>query len=653
MIPFRRAPSFAGVLLPVLAVVAWSSSDAQPALPLLLEMEGEADDDKFGSSVSFAGDVNNDGYDDWVVGSLGWGANEQGRFYLYLGGSQPDSIPDLIVDGESEYGAMGRTVAGVGDVNGDGYCDYAVTEIIDVYPHRVDLVRLYLGGDVVDGVCDLILAEPMPFCFTYGHAISHGDINHDTYDDVIVGAFEYDEAIWDGTSTGLTETILTDTTASWVPDGLCDYCLIPNVNTTLFGHWPYRLIVSNTETTITVAPGTPLTFDAETGDPYSVRDYRTGAVYVYLGGAPMDSIADLEVHGRQWGSFFGYAVAGAGDVNGDSYGDFVVGAYEEDQGFDDAGSAYLYLGGPDVGACGQPHMVINGGGEGVFLGMAVSGIGDFTGDGFCDFAVSVPRWQNEEPGDVQLYYGGETLDTLPDLIVAEGGDLGTREVCGADVNGDLCSDVVIGVPHDGDGTVLLYWGGESPDDVPDAVLGGEPGGYDFGNCVACAGDVDADGDCDVLVGTYDGHIGTPPPYNGKAFLFAGGSPTPALSEPPLPGRLSLRAFPNPFSSAVSIAISTFGVPADAAATSPDRSTGPVPTGSQPRAEIVIVDLKGRVVHEDLVGRSPRGCSEERKASGSTVGEIIWTPDASIGCGVYVVRAGSGDAVASKKVVRVK
>jgi hypothetical protein len=650
MVSFARFLNPLVVLLPILTVVPGSPAEAQPTLPLLFEMEGESDDDNFGASVSSAGDVNNDGYDDWVIGADGCGADGQGRFYLYLGGSPVDSIPDLIVNGSTEHGGLGRTVASVGDVDGDGYDDFAVTDAIYPNARELDVVRLYLGADTIDGGCDLVLAEPMPFCFAYGHSISHGDFNGDGRDDILIGAFEYDEELSHGVSTDLTETTLTDSTASWESDELCGYCLIPNVNTTLFGHWPYRSIVSNTGTTITVAPGMPLTYDAETGDPYSVRDYRTGAAYVYLGGSPMDSIADLEIHGRQSGSFFGYAVAGVGDVNGDSYGDFMVGAYEEDEGFDDSGTAYLYLGGADIGACGQPHVVVNGGSAGDFLGFSVAGTGDMNGDGFCDFAISVPRLLDEKHGEVLLYYGGWGPDSIPDMSIGGWEHAVTTLVGGGDVNGDFCSDLAVGVPHDGDGKVFLYWGGESPDDVADAVLVGDPGGYGFGNSVACAGDVDRDGDCDVLVGTYDAHAGNPPPYNGKAFLFAGGSPTGVKSGPPLPNSLELEAFPSPFSGSLTVVISGSAASLTPNGIGRNDTENRALAAIHGQAAIDIVDLKGRVVHKDLLRRSAWVRPEDGNASWSVLGETKWIPEETVGSGLYVVRASIGGRATTKRVV---
>ena len=78
---------------------------------------------------------------------------------------------------------------------------------------------------------------------------------------------------------------------------------------------------------------------------------------------------------------------------------------------------------------------------------------------------------------------------------------------------------MVDAPHEGDGRVYLYRGGRVVDQLPDAIMEGEAGGYQFGHSLALAGTLDAGRRAGVLIGTYDSHVGDPPPYSGKAFLY--------------------------------------------------------------------------------------------------------------------------------------
>ncbi len=86
---------------------------------------------KFGWDVAYAGDINNDGIDDLIVGAPG-ALNNRGRAYLFYGGNIPDgisiasTIADRILDGPTANGFYGTSVAGIGDINKDGYGDVLV-----------------------------------------------------------------------------------------------------------------------------------------------------------------------------------------------------------------------------------------------------------------------------------------------------------------------------------------------------------------------------------------------------------------------------------------------------------------------------------------------------------------------------------------------
>jgi hypothetical protein len=90
-----------------------------------ITMTGDSVNQKFGYSVSTAGDVNGDGYADVIVGAPGYLSNT-GRAYIYYGGPSMNNIADVILTGEAADNYFGHSVSTAGDVNGDGYADVIV-----------------------------------------------------------------------------------------------------------------------------------------------------------------------------------------------------------------------------------------------------------------------------------------------------------------------------------------------------------------------------------------------------------------------------------------------------------------------------------------------------------------------------------------------
>ena len=137
----------------------------------------------FGQSVSCAGDVNNDGYNDLIVGAPHDDYDAHGRVYIYFGGEDMDNIEDVFMEGEDHFDMFGESVDCAGDVNNDGFDD-----IIVGAPQmlaEIDIGKAYLiyGGDVIGFVnSEVFLGDTTKHA--YGRWVSGlGDTNGNGFDD--------------------------------------------------------------------------------------------------------------------------------------------------------------------------------------------------------------------------------------------------------------------------------------------------------------------------------------------------------------------------------------------------------------------------------------------------------------------------------------
>lgn len=250
-----------------------------------------------------------------------------------------------------------------------------------------------------------------------------------------------------------------------------------------------------------------------------------GRVFLYLGSAQGPALAPTPLTTSESNTAFGYALASAGDLNGDGFGDLVVGAPYV--GFD-VGSAYVFLGGargPTMGA------VLNhpGGARGIF-GSAL-GSGDFNGDGLTDLVVGAP-FADDSRGRAYVYLGrqGAAPNTPAQSLSRPDSDrthFGHSVAGVGDVNRDGYEDLIVGNPDDAlvampapdeyTGEAHFYLGGAGAEPVRLTVsITGPETGRGFGWVVRGVGDLNGDRHADVAVTAFN--LGNP---DGQVYLFRG------------------------------------------------------------------------------------------------------------------------------------
>lgn len=348
---------------------------------LLHRFDGELPNYGIGFSVAGAGDFNNDGFDDLMIGvpaaSPGglYGALQRaGSVYIYSGltGTELHRF-----DGELASDSLGTVVACAGDVNGDGIDDVimgATWTTIAGIP-RNGTVWVYSGGT---GALLYRFDGPGEYSRMGMAVAGAGDINLDGFDDFILSTpgLEINGLPAAGRAmvySGATGTVL------WQFDG---------TSAAAYLGWSVDTAGDVNQ------DGIP---DVILGAPGSTYGSDIGAAFVYSGatGALLYQFDGDTVQGQM-----GAAVAGVGDVDGDTVDDLLVGAYRNNSGdLWDAGSVFLYS-----GATGNLLQRIDGIRWRANMGQSVAGVGDLNGDGLSEFLVGAPASSSTSiAGEVFVY----------------------------------------------------------------------------------------------------------------------------------------------------------------------------------------------------------------------------------------------------------
>ena len=467
--------------------------------------------DQSGFSVSWAGDVNGDGFDDVIVGAplaedAGDGINE-GESYVVFGKASWAGTPSLdlaALDGTNgfrltgddgfdfSWDRAGSSVSSAGDVNGDGFADLIVGAPSADPPAGGD----YEGASYVvfgkanwagtpsldvatlDGSNGFSLTGAGFFDVSGFSVSSAGDVNGDGFDDLIIGA--------------------------------------PQIRFDPYG-----------------SGGTYVVFGKESWAGTPSLDLTT-----------LDGTDGFRLPGTRNAAANGFSVSSAGDVNGDGFDDLIVGepTVFVPYGEPEDPNSYVVFGKADWAGTPSFDLTTLDGTNGFRLedsGRSVSSAGDVNGDGFADVVIgtAVVFGKASWAGTPSLSPGA--LDGTNGFLVTGAETSGFNRIAtsAGDVNGDGFDDLIVGAggagPEDQGESYVVYgkanWTGVPSVDVSslDGTNGFRLTGVDAGDAsgfsVSSAGDVNGDGFADLIVGAPGAESAGGPENEGESYVIFGGN----------------------------------------------------------------------------------------------------------------------------------
>ncbi len=382
----------------------------------------------FGRSVSAAGDVNDDGFDDLIIGAYRGAPNGlgSGESYVVFGAANVGaggSVEASALDGANGFrlagvdpgDASGVTVSYAGDLNDDGVDDIVIGAVsADPNGDRSGEAYVVFGSlgigatgalelSSLNGANGFVIrgADEDDRC---GDAVSSaGDINNDGIDDLIIGALN---AGPDDNEAGASYIIFGASNVG--AGGVLELATLNGANGFVIkgidaddhsGHAASFAGDINADGVDDVIIG------AYEADP---NGNISGESYVVFGATGIGAGGDLELASLNGANGFvlngissfdrsGYSASAAGDVNGDSIDDLIIGALRAAPNGTNSGQSYVVFGASDIGASGEFELsalsgdngfVINGAAEGDRSGRSVSGACDLNADGVDDVITS-------------------------------------------------------------------------------------------------------------------------------------------------------------------------------------------------------------------------------------------------------------------------
>ena len=354
---------------------------------------GEKRDSEAGNAVDVIGDINGDGFDDLAIGAHydDEAFVNAGQVYIFFGKASGWSIDLNLANanasfrGENKGDIAGDFISGVGDVNGDGYDDFTIAAT--GRSNQKGEVYLILGKktgwskDVNLSTSDASFIGESD-SNELGSLGPAGDVNGDGLDDFLIGCpyhaaggkgYSGKAYLFFGRKTGWAmDKSVTTANASFNGSANSDYTGrsvsgIGDVNGDGFDDIMFTA----------VGPGKAFLFFGKTsGWTINTPVWKSNASFKAEN--PSDN--------------FGTSVSGGGDVNGDGYDDFIIGAPWRDENSTNAGQAYLVFGKSSGWAnnvsISKADASFTGNMSNCYLGLSVLMPGDLNRDGYDDIVIS-------------------------------------------------------------------------------------------------------------------------------------------------------------------------------------------------------------------------------------------------------------------------
>lgn len=471
-----------------------------------------------GVSVSRVGDVNGDGFEDFIAGAPAENGGRGAAYVIYgqPGASRSNLVTSSISNGVNGFriysntagDKLGMAAGGAGDFNHDGYGDvYVIASGASDYATNAGVLYIVYGKssntdiDIgsfssIDGIvvhsaeAGALMGESSDLTSTNGQTVdSGGDYNGDGIDDIVLGLPSSDEGgnnsgkayVLFGQKTSSLSTIDLDLISSSGPQGMLIGGATANSE---LGQSVGFIGDFNVDGYDDVAVSGWLSDDlVSDGGQAFVLYGKPGPYFASLDVSSLNASDGVKIVSSEVGGKLGHSVAG-GDFNGDGISDLMVSHH----GFNtETGQAHVVYGsaGAIPGTIDVDTMLSNVGygiagvATGDRTGSSIANAGDFNADGIDDILVSA-YWHDGDGSDSGAAWlvTGQAGTTRADILlgsldIADGikivgdqaGDHLGQGVASADVNGDGFSDLIAAAPQGDNGAsdageAIVLWGQE-------------------------------------------------------------------------------------------------------------------------------------------------------------------------------------------------